>query len=496
MPLTVTYDEIKRAITRSLGYQSGTLPSNEQTILEDSIREGLRKFYQPAAVAEDEQPHVWSFLRAPLDLTTVPGEYAVELPEDFSQLMEGLTFSAGSALPPLTTVSERDIRAMRASKDESGTPKYAAVSHYRASRSRYELLLYPTPDEAYSLHGEYRFEPDDISSTDKYPLGGALHSATIMTACLVAADEAINPEAGPSKYQAKFEQLLAASVQQDRALQTPAGDALWPVTFPDGDALTVTKRQLQAIVARALQFPPDSGAWTHAQRSTVTEVIRTGLRNFYSPPILPQEANQHQWSFLRPVRRLELVAGEYDYQLPPDFAGLRGPLSYVPGTAVLYPDIEVTGEERLRTFLQRTNMITSRPLLAAVYPDQVSDAGQRWRMLVYPVPDQDYSIQLRYSTNPWGLADDEALPIGDQAHVQTVIESCLAAAEGYGGQPGLHMQLFMERLRASVSFDRQISAPDTHGYNGDGRGPRRHASPWDDWHDLDTNIVEYLGYSP
>lgn len=63
MPLTVTYDEIKRAITRSLGYQSGTLPSNEQTILEDSIREGLRKFYQPAAVAEDEQPHVWSFLR-------------------------------------------------------------------------------------------------------------------------------------------------------------------------------------------------------------------------------------------------------------------------------------------------------------------------------------------------------------------------------------------------------------------------------------------------
>ena len=86
----------------------------------------------------------------------------------------------------------------------------------------------------------------------------------------------------------------------------------------------------------------------------IEDCINSGLRQFYSPP--PAKLNGidylHQWSFLRPVTTLSLVSGTGDYDLPTDFGGIIGKLTYPPSTA--REPIIVVGAEVLKRIFRRT----------------------------------------------------------------------------------------------------------------------------------------------
>ena len=493
MSLAITRDEIYRALARNLGWDASNLTATQSQTLADAVRRGLSDFYMPRRVAEGQPPHVWSFLQRDFSVNTTQDVNTVALPADFSQLTDGLSHAPGSGLPPVALVSEMDIRNLRGAKNETGPPRYAAViGGGSASSTSYSLTLYPTPYSVYALSGRYRFEPDDLSGGSSTPLGGALHSETIITACLVASDKLINPELGESKYETRYQQLLMASMEQDASLQAPVGGVVWPTDFPEGERLEITKSYLASIVGNALGFPAESSIWTHQQKSIATEVIRSGLRRFQSPALVAGPV-QHQWSFLRPISRMDLTAGTYQYTLPADFAMLRGPMTYAPGTYTLYPDIELVGEEKVRQMLQFTDL-TSRPTMAAVVSQAPGQTGHRKELWVYPKPDADYEILIRYSVNMIEMEDDDALPVGGPPHSQTLIEACLAAAEAYSGKAGLHTKLFMECLAASISHDQQLAAADTYGVNWDRSDRRRGGDKWwRDFHEYDNNIVTYNG---
>ena len=88
-------------------------------------------------------------------------------------------------------------------------------------------------------------------------------------------------------------------------------------------------------------------------------------------------------------------------------------------------------------------------------------------MILWPTPDAIYTLTYRFIPHPDALTTAAPYPYGGAAHAETLIESCLAVAEQrMNHERGLHYAAFMDRLGASVAYDRR-QAPEFYGYCGD-----------------------------
>lgn len=177
---------------------------------------GLRRFYYPVV---EGKMYEWSFLRQAGTIASVASTADYTLPDDFSGVMvdNSVTFASGSDIRRLVKADEAEIRALQATETSTGSPRYwtlKAAAHAPATGHRWTITLYPTPTASATLHYRYVIAPNTITSANKYPLGGAIHSDTILEAVLAAAEDHIDDEAG--LHAAKFSQLLQMSMRVDQ----------------------------------------------------------------------------------------------------------------------------------------------------------------------------------------------------------------------------------------------------------------------------------------
>lgn len=233
-------------------------------------------------------------------------------------------------------------------------------------------------------------------------------------------------------------------------------------------SLTVTKNDLLRHIGRKLGYNRTPSSFTSTQTTDATDVLNNALRRFYEPDILPGERDKWQWSFLFPTKRFQFTANEWRFDLPADFAMLNGPITYARGEDTVYPSIEIVGPQHIYTRQQQDDS-AGRPRIAAVQVKTVDQvATTRHELIVYPTSDDDYEVSLSYKVNPFSLDYDTALPLGGQAHVQTIIAACMAECAAFDElTDGQDEARFIERLRASISHDRQVFAPETLGVNRD-----------------------------
>lgn len=489
MALQVHYDDLRREL--GLFLSIGRDPANWTSVhVEDVaaiIRAALRRFYWPLPVSPDQPRHIWSFLAPKATLATISGQQRYDLPEDFHSLeTDGFVAPVVSDQPKVARVAPETIEALHAQAERSGAPQYFAIRHKPVGG--YEVVFYPTPDAAISLTYQYSVTPDELSSDNPLPLGGAQHSQTIIEACLAEAEKTMQDEEGV--HEKRFRELLIASILLDQQMAQQSFAQPWPFEHAS-TSLQVTKAYLKRLIGDQLGHGPHPATWTHPQAQRVKLVLETGLRKFYHPTILPGERYSHQWAFLRPTVHLTLISGQFRYDLPEDFAMFEGEMFYAPGAAVLYRPVRLVSEHQIQRQLQRTEA-GSRPTIFAYRiksPDAA--AGTAYEVLFWPVPEQDYELAYRYSINPDTLKEEAALPFGGQPHMQTIIEACLAAAEESMGTPGVHTVAFLECLRASVSHDRQVNCPPTLGTTYDPSDTP--LDPYASWHDHDEEIVTYNG---
>ena len=235
--------------------------------------------------------------------------------------------------------------------------------------------------------------------------------------------------------------------------------------------LSVNRAELLREVGRFLGWNRDPAQWSVNQTTDGNDIVNKGLRQFYQPPLLPNERTSHDWSFLKPIGRITTVPGVWKYQLPDDFIGVDGSLTFESDESSARV-IEVTHDARIRRLRQWESNdagTTGTPYLASPFP-LASDGtdGQRWEMWFYPTPDEVYEIAFRYHSSPMQITSSKPYPLGGQPHSETLIESCLAAAElKMEDQKGVHWEEFMQRLMASVAHDRRATGPHSLGYNGD-----------------------------
>lgn len=489
--LSVDVHYLRRVVGLSMGYgpSPGIWTRKQVEEVKLAIENGLRRFYHPEPVIEDRPRHVWSFLTPTSREVLTQGITEVTLPAGFLDLASESVSFVNSSVRSAVRIGQDTIRKLRDASGLESAPQYVAIRAKASdSETRHEMMLYPTPDQQYTIEYRYLMEPPVISDDNPLPLGGAMHAQTIIESCLASAEAMMGVRDGD--HEVKFRKLLASSILMDVQLADPQEEEVWPVA-DDAATLGVNKAYLRRMIGRTMKISPHPSVWSHAQAKQVQTALEIGLRKFYAPIVLPGEKYSHEWSFLKPLAQISTVSGVHTYPLPDDFAMISGPLTFAPATTSLYPPVEVMGEEYVRYRRQHTEA-SARPAMACVQPVLADDGTTRYELSLWPTPDTSYTMFYRYQINPHQLSDDVSLPIGGQVHAQTALEACLSAAEEMNGiGQGLHSARFLDCLRASVSHDRKVSSPETMGYNGDGVEPWT----WGAWHEHDENVVTYTGYN-
>lgn len=226
---------------------------------------------------------------------------------------------------------------------------------------------------------------------------------------------------------------------------------------------SATLSYLRDKVARYLGIGVYS-ALSASEQGRVDDIVKRGCRRFWFPPVLPGEAQAHEWSFLRPLLTVTTAAGTSSYALPDNWGGILSNFTYHDGTRDGQM-IRIIGDLEFRR-LVGDDTETGPPQAATIYQTDpfVGATGQRWRVQFYPKPDAVYSLLVRYQAVPAAPTTGSDFFVGGPMFSETLLEACLSIAElEERDENGPHFGAFIESLRASVARDRQMSAPPTIG---------------------------------
>ncbi|MHC4625068.1 MAG: hypothetical protein ACYS4W_14335 [Planctomycetota bacterium] len=158
---------------------------------------------------------------------TVDSEDSFALPWDYGGMSgEGLfTYdNADNKLSTVTLTSEANIRHLRQSGIDTGTPYLAAIVPLTTAGTegqRWAAIFHNPPNEVLTLHYRYYLLPDALVLTSlEYPYGSTAHSETILESCLAIA-ESREKDGGTGEHQNRFAALLQSSIDHDRGIGTP-----------------------------------------------------------------------------------------------------------------------------------------------------------------------------------------------------------------------------------------------------------------------------------
>lgn len=220
--LSLGWSDFKAEVGHYLGWgrTSGNWSANQITELEAIVHSGLRQFYSHPPIPT-AMNHQWSFLHPFTTISTVADDYDQTLPDSFGGIEGNITYAVNDGYRPIQLVGATQILTQRSKGEVTGRPIYAAVRPRAGTGTtgqRFEILWWPTPNAVYVLTYRYTALQDQMSTTYPYPLGGQMHSETILQSCRAEAERRFNDMRGPEY--ARFLELLDTSIRFD-AKQAP-----------------------------------------------------------------------------------------------------------------------------------------------------------------------------------------------------------------------------------------------------------------------------------
>ena len=174
-----------------------------------------------------------------------------------------------------------------------------------------------------------------------------------------------------------------------------------------------------------------------------------------------------------------------NYDLPDDFGGIEGDMTYPEGSNL--QNIRIVGEGKIRSLRAGTTVRTD-PLYAAIRPkaQSTTTVGQRFEIMFFNVPQLTRVLSYKKLVLPEMLVDTTIThPYGGARHSETILASCLAIVESQEDEKrGVKWQEFQDRLAASIEIDKKMISADIFGYNRDNSdavhssGSGRHPRTW------------------
>ncbi len=217
--LSIQYSELMTRVARFLGYSTSRSEwSNEQEKeLRQYVQSGIRQFYYPPAVHSSVAGYEWSFLRPTTTLTTAADQWQYDLPYDFGRLIGDVYHAPDTGHFSIVHVMQGEILRRRQMQRESGKPQLLSVRYKDndgGSGQIQEMIFWPVPDQAYTLHYQYEAFPYELSYSNPYPLGGMKYAEVIIESCLAVAEQHADLE--QNVHYARFQELLIDAVMRDQ----------------------------------------------------------------------------------------------------------------------------------------------------------------------------------------------------------------------------------------------------------------------------------------
>lgn len=223
--LVAGYTDFMLELAAFLGYgvEPGEWTSSQRAEMARDIQEAYRWCLYPKTIPNDKIPHVWSFLEQTTTLTTAADDYDYTLPADFGSFVGQYMFwPEGSGYDPPYRTNESDILFRRQHRSTTGRPQMFAIrwkSRTSGLSQRQEVLLFPEPDDAYTLTYTYAVLTGKLSTTNPYPLGGPRMAQLVMEACKAIGEAKKNGQRGDQW--AIFLESLMSAIQMDSGTNTP-----------------------------------------------------------------------------------------------------------------------------------------------------------------------------------------------------------------------------------------------------------------------------------
>lgn len=150
---------------------------------------------------------------------------AYDLPDDFDSMRSEFSYAVGHAeyYPPLKRTTLQDLRQKRRHNKETSYPTHCAIrpkTFVAATGQRWEILLQPPADAAYTWEYEYKAHVSFSTEADVYFRGGNAIAELIEESCLAVAEQRFREDGG-REHTDLFMMRLAAAVDADRNNASP-----------------------------------------------------------------------------------------------------------------------------------------------------------------------------------------------------------------------------------------------------------------------------------
>lgn len=216
--LTLTYVDLYTQVSNFLGLTAATVAptSTDLEVCKRIVDRGVRQFLYPIDMKYGT-PHRWSFVERYWSFSTSLGQWKYALPADFSELLIDFVHEKNEWLPHLEKRSPQQISKMRSITDTNGWPNYYALSplpYDLEIGTTFELWLYPTPSQVYTLSTFYRVDPVKLSATTDLVIGGISAIEAILESCLGVAEHQEDNNI-TQHHQQKAEELIQKLIRFD-----------------------------------------------------------------------------------------------------------------------------------------------------------------------------------------------------------------------------------------------------------------------------------------
>ena len=225
---------------------------------------------------------------------------------------------------------------------------------------------------------------------------------------------------------------------------------------PEDAGMLASFSQLQEAVGRA--FFGKRRDFSLDETADINDIIKTGLQTVY---------RAHSWSFFRPTEPIVTEADENTYDLPAGFDGIEDNLLTWPEGEGYYPPVPIVPWGDIRRRLSEDDT-TGRPQYAAIIAAEYdATVGSKRQIVLYPTPDDAYTLSAVMRLRWTMIDDDNPYPIGGEIVAEAITEACLAAGERLlDGAPGVHYEASQAALEGAIRLDKEATSPATLGQDG------------------------------
>lgn len=190
-------------------------------------------------------------------------------------------------------------------------------------------------------------------------------------------------------------------------------------------------------------------AWDAYTTRTLVSLIEGALRRVYTA---------HKWLFLKPNTEFTLASGANTIPMPLDWAGHESEaiLQLDSSGAAPYCTIPWVGPQRVRVMLGEFPSVTGPPEMIAeeMLRGVKVDLPQQGQLIVYPVADQAYTLNIEYYMMPPAALAKLPYVYGGPQYSQLFIDACLCEGQNLlFGRLGDRQAIYNESLAVAVELD-------------------------------------------